>query len=62
VAWMPDGTLLRSAGTKILSWRRGDKDWQEVYDVQGQKLGNVTRMAVAPDGKALAIVVSEGKN
>jgi dipeptidyl aminopeptidase/acylaminoacyl peptidase len=59
VAWMPDGTLLRSAGTKILAWRAGDKDWLEVYDVVGQKLGNVTRMAVSPDGKAIAIVVNE---
>jgi Tol biopolymer transport system component len=61
VAWLPDGTLLRSAGTKIFAWHRGDKDWQEVADVQGQKLGAVTRMASAPDGKSIAIVVEEPK-
>lgn len=59
VAWMSDGTLLMSAGTKIFAWRRGEKDWREVLDVAGHKVGTVTRMAVAPDGKALAIVVNE---
>jgi hypothetical protein len=58
-AWLPDGTLLMSAGTRIFAWRRGDKDWREVFDAAGQKLGNVTRMAAAPDGRALAIVVAE---
>jgi WD40-like Beta Propeller Repeat len=33
-AWMPDGTLLMSAGTKIFAWQRGDKDWREVYDTK----------------------------
>ncbi len=59
VAWSPDGTLLMSAGMKILAWGPGDKDWREVYDVARHKLGAVSRMAVAPDGRALAIVVQE---
>jgi hypothetical protein len=59
VAWTSDGTLLMSAGTKIHGWRRGDKTWREVADVSGWKLGNVTRMAAAPDNRALAIVVNE---
>jgi dipeptidyl aminopeptidase/acylaminoacyl peptidase len=59
VAWMPDGTLLTSSGTKIRAWRPGDKEWHEVLDVAGRKLGSVTRMAVAPDGKAIALVVNE---
>jgi dipeptidyl aminopeptidase/acylaminoacyl peptidase len=59
VAWTPDGRLLMSAGTKILAWRRGEKDWREVYDVAAYKLGAVTRMAVAPDGRSIAIVVNE---
>jgi hypothetical protein len=59
VAWMPDGTLLMSAATKIYAWRRGDKDWREVYDVAAHKLGAVTRLAAATDGRAIAIVVNE---
>jgi dipeptidyl aminopeptidase/acylaminoacyl peptidase len=60
-AWTPDGTLLMSAGTRIFAWRRGEKEWREVYDAAGGKLGTVTRMAVAPDGRSLAIVVNEAK-
>jgi WD40-like Beta Propeller Repeat len=59
VAWTADGTLLMSAGTRVLAWRRGDQDWREVLDVAGHKLGAVTRLAVAPDGRALAVVVNE---
>jgi hypothetical protein len=59
VAWMPDGTLLMSGGSKVFAWRRGQKDWREILDVAGQKLGGVTRMAVAPDSRALALVISE---
>jgi dipeptidyl aminopeptidase/acylaminoacyl peptidase len=59
VAWMPDGTLLMSAASQIYAWRRGDKDWREVYDAAAHKLGVVSRMAVAPDGLAIAIVVNE---
>jgi hypothetical protein len=58
-AWLPDGTLLMSSGTKIFAWRRGDADWREVADVASHKLGAVTRMAAAADGKTLAIVVNE---
>jgi dipeptidyl aminopeptidase/acylaminoacyl peptidase len=61
VAWMPDGTLLMSSGTRILAWRQGDKQWREVADVAPHKLGAVTRMAAAPDGRSLAIVVNESQ-
>jgi len=58
-AWMPDGTLLMSAGTRILAWKQGTDGWREVFDVRPHGLGNVTRMAVAPNGRAIAIVVNE---
>jgi Tol biopolymer transport system component len=59
VAWTPDGTLLMSAATKIFAWRRGDTAWREVYDAAPHQLGAITRMAVAPDGRAIALVVNE---
>ncbi len=62
VAWMPDGqTLLLSAGSRIYTWRRGDKEWAPILDVSTLGLGTVTRMAVAPKADAIAIVVSEPK-
>jgi hypothetical protein len=63
-AWLPDGTLLMSAGTRIFAHRPttppgGPESWTEAFDTAAHKLGPVTRMAVAPDGKALAFVVGE---
>ena len=57
-AWTPDGTLLMAAGTRIFAWKKG-AEWREIYDVKSNGLGNVSRMAVAQDGRALAFVVSE---
>jgi WD40 repeat protein len=58
-AWMPDGTLLMSAGTRVFAWKEGNRAWREVYDVKPHGLGNVSRLAVSPDGRALAFVVAE---
>ena len=61
-AWMPDGkTLLMSSGTRIVKWTRGDTGWSEVFDAAPHKLGAITRLAVAPAGDAVAIVVNEPK-
>jgi hypothetical protein len=61
-AWMPDGkTLLMSSGTRIMKWTRGDTGWTEVFDGAPHKLGAITRLAVAPAGDAVAIVVAEPK-
>ena len=57
-AWMPDGTLLMSAGTRLYAWNRGESGWREVFDGTPHRLRNLSRMAVAPDGKAIAIVVA----
>jgi hypothetical protein len=59
VVWMNDGTLLMAADSKLLAWRGGDKDWRVVHDFVGQKLSGLTRMALSPDGRALALVVAE---
>ena len=62
MAWMPDGkTMLMSAGTKIYSWTMGAVAWAEVYDAAAFKLDAVTRLAVSPQGDAIAIVVAEPK-
>jgi dipeptidyl aminopeptidase/acylaminoacyl peptidase len=60
-AWMPDGTLLMSAGTKVYARAvlgAAAAEWREIYDVSPHRLGIVSRIAVAPDGKAIAIVVA----
>ena len=60
MAWMPDGkTILMSGGTKVFSWTRGALGWTEVFDAVPHGLGAVTRIAVSPQGDAVAIVVAE---
>jgi hypothetical protein len=60
MAWMPDGkTMLMSSGTKVFAWSRGSAGWTEVFDAAAHKLGAASRLAVAPKGDAIAIVVAE---
>jgi hypothetical protein len=62
VVWMNDGTLLMAADTKLFAWRSGETDWREVHDLAGQKLSGLTRLALSPDGRALALVSREVKD
>jgi hypothetical protein len=51
---MRDGTLLTGSGNKVLSWQSGAIAWATAGDLAG--LREITRLAVSPDGKWLAIV------
>jgi hypothetical protein len=55
-AWLPDGTLLMSSGSRILhhDLRTGSR-WREVADLGPQGL-RVTRLAVSPTGDRVAFV------
>jgi len=57
-AWLPDGRLLMASGSRIFLWGKDNrvKVWQEVADLASAGIGNITRMAVSPDGKKLALV------
>lgn len=54
LAWMSDGTLLTGSGTKVLSWQSGAIAWATAGELTG--LRDITRLAVSPDGRWLAIV------
>ncbi len=56
-AWTPGGIVLTASGTKLYQWdpRRGEA-WEEVADLAGAGLTNVTRLAVSPKRDRLAIV------
>jgi WD40 repeat protein len=57
-AWLPDGRLLMASGPKIFLFDRDYrvKVWREVADLSASGVADITRMAVSPDGKHLALV------
>jgi hypothetical protein len=59
-AWTPDGLLLMAQGSKVYQWNpaRGAR-WEEVADMAGAGLRNITRLAVSPRGDRLALVAAD---
>jgi dipeptidyl aminopeptidase/acylaminoacyl peptidase len=55
-AWVTRDVILASAGSKLLYWRRGMRAMVDVEDFAADGLTNITRLAVSPDRKWLAIV------
>lgn len=51
----PAGVLLAAHGTRIYQLRDGRR-WQQVADLARYGLGELTRLAVSPDGRLLAVV------
>lgn len=58
-AWTPDGAIVMSDGKQLMRWTTGS-EWKRVADLAAMGLAGVTRMAVSPDGKWLAMVVPDG--
>lgn len=60
-AWLPDGRLLMGSGSRLYLWSRDSRagDWQQIADFTSAGIGNITRLAVSPDGKRLAFVADE---
>jgi len=61
LAWTPDGKIIMSDGTKLFFTQPGKSTtWTEIDISSGfEVLKTVTRIAVSPDGKKLAVVVGE---
>lgn len=53
--WTPDGALLTAHGTRIYQLGEGGH-WHEVADLSPYDLGELSRLAVSPDGTHLAVV------
>ncbi len=51
------GNIYMAAGTKIYIWGIGRSfAWEPYYDFKGLGLKNITRIAIAPNGKHMAVV------
>ncbi|HXI33904.1 MAG TPA: hypothetical protein VNH63_07465, partial [Gemmatimonadales bacterium] len=55
-AWTPDGTLLASAGTRVLRWDPQAARWVPIADFAAAGVTNITRLAVSPAGDRIAFV------
>lgn len=59
-AWTPDGTVLMADGPRIWAWTPGpSSQWVEIADLSERRV-RVTRLAVSPDGRQIALVVEPG--
>jgi WD40 repeat protein len=56
LAWTPDGRLLLAHGGKLYTWRAGQTGMSVAADLDSLGLRDVSRMAVSPDGRSIAIV------
>jgi dipeptidyl aminopeptidase/acylaminoacyl peptidase len=56
IVWLTRDLLLTSAGSKLLYWTSGATSLTDAIDLSTEGLTNITRLAVSPDGKWLAIV------
>jgi dipeptidyl aminopeptidase/acylaminoacyl peptidase len=59
LAWTPDGLLLMAHNGALYGWRRGDKDWSRLADLDALGLAGVSRMAVSPKGDRIAFVANQ---
>ena len=57
-AWLPDGTLVTGSGSKLMTWQSGAAALADVIDLGASGVRDITRLAVSPDGKWLAIVAT----
>lgn len=56
------GTLFAAAGSRILAFRPGrDQAWLEIGTLEPAGVRGITRLAVSPDGKWLAVVGEDGE-
>lgn len=56
IAWFPDGRILSSDGARLFWLDSAKGKWTPV---EGPELKGITRIAVSPDGRKLAVVVEE---
>lgn len=56
LAWAPDGTLFMTRGGEVHWWRPGQEGWTLLSEPE---IGTLSRLAVSPDGRWLALVAAE---
>ncbi len=58
-AWTPGGDLIMGVGAKLYGLRPGsDNNWREIGDLNGMGVDNISRLAIGPNARWLAVVSS----
>lgn len=58
-AWTPNGILLMGRDARLYAYDPStDEDWRLVADLSAEGIASITRLAVSPDGRRLALVAS----
>lgn len=55
-AWLDERTVLASDGARLYAWTRGEASWRVVADWHDAPFRTVTRLAIDPRGRTLALV------
>lgn len=59
VAWITPTIPLAGTGSKLFAWNPAKAVWVDVADLASAGLSRISRLAVSPDGKWLAIVADD---
>ncbi len=54
-AWTPEGEILMGDGAVLYAWRAGG-GWARIRDLAREDAGDISRIAVSPDGSRIALV------
>ncbi|HEX6557923.1 MAG TPA: hypothetical protein VF021_00630 [Longimicrobiales bacterium] len=57
--WLKDGTLISANGSVLYQWRPGDRGWTYLADLGSKGLNDISRLAVSPDERVLAVVAAD---
>ncbi|RUA07941.1 MAG: hypothetical protein DSY82_07545 [Flavobacteriia bacterium] len=62
MVWTNEGTILMGLGNKMFKYNpKTDKNWDEIKIISDLPVEDISRLAVSPDGKKIAVVVAEVK-
>lgn len=58
IAWVSPSVVLTGSGSRLLAWTKGTAVWADVANLDSVGLTSITRLAVSPNGRWLAIVAT----
>ena len=63
MCWTPGGTILIGKDDQLFKYHPGkDEGWVKLENLSKYKMNGITRIAMSPNGKKLAVVVAEKEN